>query len=94
MRPSPSQAHSSPQQVLHEQQIPVFIVHGADDLIVPPANSRRLAAQLPGATLAMWPGVGHMPQEEAPQRFVDEVAAFLEATLGCGASCCGRSAAC
>ena len=70
--------------MLRSNRIPVLILHGADDLIVPPANSCRLAALLPGAVLSVWPGVGHMPQEEAPQRVVEEVAAFLEGALQLG----------
>ena len=40
----------------------VLIVHGEGDALVPAANSRRLAAILPGATLQLLPRCGHNPQ--------------------------------
>ena len=57
--------------------IPILLVHGDRDALVPLANSRRLAAQL-GAALAVLPGRGHTPHEEAPGEFVDVVAGWLE----------------
>jgi pimeloyl-ACP methyl ester carboxylesterase len=57
--------------------IPVLIVHGSSDVLVPAANSRRLAALLPGAQLVEFEGCGHMPQEECPDRFVDTVRSFV-----------------
>ena len=56
----------------------VLIVHGDEDSIVPLANSRRLAAALPGARLAVMAGCGHMPHEEDPDAFVDLVKSFVE----------------
>lgn len=142
---APGPCPRSTAQVLARRRIPVLIVHGVAVLIVPPANSARLAAQLPGARLvsrqgmggrpcpgsgparrlppaaraaqhlaarpsstlqpcaahtllqavdstvrltptptraqAAWQGVGHMPHEEQPQRFVQEVAAWLAEVL-------------
>lgn len=40
----------------------VLIVHGENDALVPAANSRRLAAMLPGARLEVLPACGHNPQ--------------------------------
>ena len=59
----------------------VLIVHGDEDSIVPLANSRRLAAALPGARLAVMAGCGHMPHEEDPDAFVDLVEAFVESPV-------------
>lgn len=55
----------------------VLIVHGSEDAIVPAGNSERLQRMVPGAKLVVMQGVGHMPHEEAPERFLDEVEAFL-----------------
>ena len=55
----------------------VLIVHGENDAIVPVNNSRKLAAMLPGAKLVVMPGVGHMPHEEEPEGFLEEVRTFL-----------------
>ena len=57
----------------------VLIVHGDEDAIVPIGNSARLREMIPGARLAVMEGVGHMPHEEAPERFIAEVAQFVRA---------------
>mmetsp|Transcript_4384 Transcript_4384/g.12656 ORF Transcript_4384/g.12656 Transcript_4384/m.12656 type:complete len:464 (+) Transcript_4384:335-1726(+) len=61
--------------------IKVLIVHGEGDALVPAANSRRLAAILPGATLCVLPRCGHNPQEELPNEFVKVVTEFVESEL-------------
>lgn len=58
--------------------LPVLIVHGDRDALVPYANSARLAARLKGAVLARAAGRGHTPFEEAPAEFVGVVAAWLD----------------
>ncbi len=39
---------------------PTLVVTGSADLLVPPANSRVLQAQIPGARLVELPGAGHL----------------------------------
>jgi pimeloyl-ACP methyl ester carboxylesterase len=34
---------------------PTLVVHGDEDVLIPPANGRRLAELIPGAELSMWP---------------------------------------
>ncbi len=55
----------------------MLILHGENDALVPAWNSRRLAALLPGATLRVYPECGHLPMEEMPERFVEDVTQFL-----------------
>jgi len=38
---------------------PTVVVAGADDVVIPPANSRFLARRIPGAELEILPDVGH-----------------------------------
>jgi len=45
---------------------PTAVVHGDADRVIGPACGARLAAAIPGATLHLLPGVGHMPFWEAP----------------------------
>ena len=69
-------------RALREAEVPVLILHGTDDRLVPVSNSRRLAQQLgPLATLVELPGCGHCPHEEYPERVAEEVSAFLKARL-------------
>jgi pimeloyl-ACP methyl ester carboxylesterase len=57
--------------------LPVLILHGDRDALVPVANSVRLGAQLPGARVVRLAGRGHTPHEEAPAEFVAAVAGWL-----------------
>jgi pimeloyl-ACP methyl ester carboxylesterase len=61
--------------------VPVLIVSGTQDRIVPPEDSERLHAALPNSTLASIPDAGHMPQEESPQEFIDLVLPWIEKAL-------------
>lgn len=53
---------------LAEVDVPVLVITGAEDAIVPSEQSRRLAEALPRARLVEVPDCGHVPQEEcAPE---------------------------
>jgi pimeloyl-ACP methyl ester carboxylesterase len=62
---------------LGELQMPVLVVTGDDDRIVPTEQSVRLAGEIPGAALAVLPACGHVPQEECPEAFLAVVKGFL-----------------
>lgn len=62
---------------LAELTLPVLVVTGDDDRIVPTADSLRLAEDIPGAGLAVIPACGHVPHEECPQPFLDSVEPFI-----------------
>ncbi len=58
-----------------EIDVPTEILHGDADTIVPAWNhAERLVTRVPGATLTLLPGVGHMPQHVA----APEVAAAID----------------
>lgn len=58
-------------------QLPVLVITGDDDRIVPTAESTRLAGELPNAALVVIPASGHLPQEEMPREFIAAVTDFL-----------------
>ncbi len=62
---------------LQEFTLPVLVLTGEDDRIVPTADSIRLAGELPGASLAVIASAGHVPHEEQPAAFMQAVEAFL-----------------
>ncbi|MCX7856146.1 MAG: alpha/beta hydrolase [Anaerolineae bacterium] len=62
---------------LGEVRVPVLVVTGDDDRIVPTQQSIRLAGAIPGAQLVVIPECGHVPQEECPGPFLEAVEAFL-----------------
>lgn len=57
--------------------VPALVMSGEHDRAVKPEESRRLAAEIPDATLEVIPDCGHLPQEETPEAFVAAVKAFL-----------------
>ncbi|MGE0259480.1 MAG: alpha/beta fold hydrolase [Alphaproteobacteria bacterium] len=55
--------------------MPLLMIQGDQDRITPAeANAVRLAAAVPGARIVTLPGIGHLPELEAPQ-VVNELAA-------------------
>jgi magnesium chelatase accessory protein len=57
--------------------VPVTLVVGDKDGMVPPEEGARLAARLPNARVVMLPGLGHLAHEEEPAlvaRLVEEAA--------------------
>ena len=78
---SPTAEADKPENIIEALRLSkarVLIVHGSDDMIVPVGNSRRLKELIPRAEMVEMPGVGHMPHEEAPEAFLDAVAAFVD----------------
>ena len=62
---------------LAELQLPVLVITGDNDRIVPTQQSVKLAAELPNATLVVVPACGHLPHEECPQAVLDAIQPFL-----------------
>lgn len=63
---------------LSELNIPVLVITGDSDMIVPSFLSERLAEDIPGAELVVIKNCGHVPQEECPEEFLAAVDEFLE----------------
>ncbi len=66
---------------LDELQLPVLVITGDDDRIVPTEQSIRLAEELPDAELVVIPECGHIPQEECPEVWLAAVEDFLQRRL-------------
>ncbi len=56
---------------------PTLILWGGRDQLIPPAFAARFAADIPGSQQVLFDDLGHVPQEEDPQRTVAAVKAFL-----------------
>ena len=61
---------------------PALLVQGTRDRLVSLAASRATAALRPDWTLAVLEGIGHVPQLEAPERFVATVTGWLDGNVG------------
>ncbi len=62
---------------LDEIRIPVLVITGDHDRVVPTDQSVRLAAELPNAELVVIRSCGHVPQEERPELFLQATTDFL-----------------
>jgi DNA-binding winged helix-turn-helix (wHTH) protein/pimeloyl-ACP methyl ester carboxylesterase len=65
--------------ILGEVPVPVLVLHAAEDSVHPVAQSRLIAARVPGAELRVLPGRNHVPLPHDPawQALVAETIAFL-----------------
>jgi pimeloyl-ACP methyl ester carboxylesterase len=73
-----------PQVILHDPvpllpqiKVPVLLVWGGKDAMIPFSNSADYMRLLPHATLAALPDLGHVPQEEDPVGSLAPVKVFL-----------------
>jgi pimeloyl-ACP methyl ester carboxylesterase len=62
------------------EALPMLIVWGERDPIIPVAHGRAAHAQLPGSRLEVFPGAGHIPMQECPGRFAAVLQRFLDET--------------
>ncbi len=60
--------------------VPVLILWGADDKLIPASSARWFKAQVPDAKMIIYPAVGHLMMEEIPDKSAADLANWL-ATL-------------
>jgi pimeloyl-ACP methyl ester carboxylesterase len=61
--------------------VPTLLLYGDRDVRAPLEVARALHATIPQSRLVLLKGVGHQSNMEAPQRFNDEVRAFLRSAM-------------
>ncbi|WP_192980158.1 alpha/beta fold hydrolase [Pseudomonas sp. EggHat1] len=71
----------APSGELHERigelELPTLIIWGGRDRLIPVSNAERFAADIEGSQLVLFEALGHVPQEEEPQRTVAVLGSFL-----------------
>ncbi|MCP4418862.1 MAG: alpha/beta fold hydrolase [Chloroflexi bacterium] len=67
--------------MLDDIDVPVLIVHGAEDQLIPVSEAKMMHEAIPNAELVVVPDAGHLPNLEQPDTFNDAVIDFLEAVL-------------
>jgi len=60
--------------------VPTLVLWGAQDRLIPVAAATRFSHDIAGASLVVFDGLGHLPQQEDPVRTVSEVRRFLGLT--------------
>ncbi len=63
---------------LGDLKLPVLVVGGQDDELVPSEALVEVVEKMPQARLFIWPGMGHAPQLEYPQRFIRILTTFTD----------------
>ena len=58
-------------------RVPVHVVTSDEDRLYPMDTARAMAARIPGATISVIPGAGHLSNLEQPERFNRAVLDFL-----------------
>jgi pimeloyl-ACP methyl ester carboxylesterase len=66
-----------PEPLLRGIEAPVLLVWGEKDAMIPATNAADYQKYLPNSSLALLPGLGHVPQEEAPLMSLVPVREFL-----------------
>jgi pimeloyl-ACP methyl ester carboxylesterase len=64
-------------RLIAEVDVPTLLIQGAADRLVPLASVEALVRNRPEWTVHVLDGIGHVPQLEAPRRFVELVTAWL-----------------
>ena len=62
------------------EEMPVAVIWGQDDLVLPASQLDEVAEFAPSARRTLIPRAGHFPMKDAPQQFVDLVTEFVEST--------------
>lgn len=57
--------------------VPTLVMCGAEDVLIPPENSRTIAARIPGAKLIEYPGAGHGFTSQSREEFEKDLVEFL-----------------
>jgi pimeloyl-ACP methyl ester carboxylesterase len=62
------------------ERMPTLLMWGSADPIIPVEHGRAAQERLPGSRLVEFPGAGHWPQLDDPDRFVAELSDFVDST--------------
>lgn len=63
---------------LSDFKMPVLVITGKDDVLVPPQNSEKIAERIPHSKLVMLPGCGHGFLKQKTDEAVSHILEFLE----------------
>ncbi len=63
------------------ESVPVQLVWGTHDSVIPVSHAWLAHAEMPGSTLEIFEGSGHFPFHDDPDRFVDVVQHFIDTTI-------------
>jgi pimeloyl-ACP methyl ester carboxylesterase len=71
-----------PEPLLRRIEAPTLLLWGERDALIPISNARDYLTAIRGSRLVSFPDLGHVPQEEAPERSIVPVETFLQDKAG------------
>lgn len=60
-----------------DDDLPVLVLHGTEDIVIPAANALALKGRWPGAHVELFEGCGHALMAQEPQRVADLIRAHV-----------------
>jgi pimeloyl-ACP methyl ester carboxylesterase len=64
-------------EALKTLHLPTLVIWGARDRLIPLDNAHKFARDIAGSQLVVFDDLGHVPQQEDPQRTLEALRAFL-----------------
>ena len=64
-------------ELIKKISVPTLIIWGEKDPWTPVLNAYRFKEEIKNSELIIYPGIGHVPMEEAPDKTVADVLKFL-----------------
>ncbi|MGH8859997.1 MAG: alpha/beta fold hydrolase [Jatrophihabitantaceae bacterium] len=65
-------------QIVINSRIPILVLWGREDRVLPPWQAKNVATMLPWSTIRMLDGVGHTPHRSDPDSVAREIDAFID----------------
>ena len=62
------------------ESVPVQLVWGEQDVVIPVSHAHMAHAAMPGSRLEVFPNSGHFPHHDDPQRFINLVEDFIDSS--------------
>ena len=60
---------------------PTLIMFGQEDRLIPAEDGKKFADAIAGSTLKLYPGVGHVPMEQIPDKSAADLKTWLDAKV-------------
>ncbi|MGK2881145.1 MAG: alpha/beta fold hydrolase [Mycobacterium sp.] len=62
------------------ESVPVQLIWGAQDVVIPVSHAHLAHSAMPGSRLEIFPRSGHFPFHDYPERFVEVIENFVDST--------------
>jgi len=77
---SHGQTIAAHEYLLELAELPVLVVWGTNDMVIPVDHAKRLGELAPACRVEIFDGAGHFPHLDQPDRFADVLRAFMATT--------------